>query len=165
MSNLEMLTRIPTSMIQWISSWLNGRRKIEIITVSTVTSNINIFSSFPLSGWHACEGGSSCTLEFDSTHGGKTWGTHFTHMWMSQRPDFNHVCEVILPHDLTTQSPEGPVFGLELGIGPRIGAINCALELFCMHTRAKCFATNVLRPPPLSAHCESAIIQYGPETA
>ena len=45
-SYLGMLTQIPTIMSQWISSWLVGRRKGGIITVSTSTSNRNMFLHF-----------------------------------------------------------------------------------------------------------------------
>ena len=48
-SDLEILTWIPTSMRQWISSWIFWRRKIRIITVSKTTSNGYIFSPFFLS--------------------------------------------------------------------------------------------------------------------
>ena len=42
----------------------------------------NIFSICRLSVWHDQGGGSSRTREFESTHGLKTWRTHFTHMWL-----------------------------------------------------------------------------------
>ena len=85
-------------MKQWISSWLVGIRKIKISTVSTATSKIKI-SIFPLSGWHAREGGSSRTHKFESTHSDKPRGTPFTSTWLGQRPDCNRGCEVALPHD------------------------------------------------------------------
>ena len=52
-SDLEMLTWIPTSMSQWIISWIIGRRKIWIMTVSTDMRNGEFFSVFPLSGWNS----------------------------------------------------------------------------------------------------------------
>ena len=58
-SDLEMMTRIPTSTSQWISSCLVGVSKRRIITVSTATRNGNIFYVCPLSGWHDREEGSS----------------------------------------------------------------------------------------------------------
>ena len=45
-SYLDMLTWIPTSMSQWISSWLVGRRKIRIIIVSTATTNGRFYPFF-----------------------------------------------------------------------------------------------------------------------
>ena len=57
-SYLEMLTRIPTSMSQWISSCLCGISKRRTITVSNAASNGNIFSDCPRSGWHDREEGS-----------------------------------------------------------------------------------------------------------
>ena len=67
-----------------------------------------VFSIFPLSGWHAQEGGSIHTKKFESNHGGKTQGTYFTSMWLGQRPDCNHGSYVILPHDLLILSPYLP---------------------------------------------------------
>ena len=84
-----------------------------------------------LSGWHSQEGGSSRTLEFESTCGGKTSETHFTCMWMGQRPDRNCGHEVLLLHDLwisTHQSPAGSGSRQGFGIKTRIGAINFAPE-------------------------------------
>ena len=88
-SDLEILTRIPTSMSQWISSWLVGIWKTRIIMVSTAMSNRIFFSVYPLIGWHDLEWVSSCNLKFESIHGRKTQGTHFTHIWMGQQPDRN----------------------------------------------------------------------------
>ena len=45
-SYLEMLTHIPTGMIQLISSWLFGIRKISISTVNTSKINGDFFSVF-----------------------------------------------------------------------------------------------------------------------
>ena len=59
MSDLEMLTRVTTSMRQWIISCLVGIRKRKKSTVSTDTSNIMFLSICLLSGWHDREGGSS----------------------------------------------------------------------------------------------------------
>ena len=52
-SDLAMMGRIPTSMGQWISSWLVGRSKIRTSMVSTSTSNREIFLSFS-SQYMAC---------------------------------------------------------------------------------------------------------------
>ena len=38
-SYFDILTQIPTIMVQWINSWLVGRSKIKIIIVRTSTSN------------------------------------------------------------------------------------------------------------------------------
>ena len=57
------------------------------------------YSNFPLSGCHAREGGSSHSLEFESTHGRKTRGTHFTRTWMGQWTYRDRSHEVVLPHD------------------------------------------------------------------
>ena len=130
-SDLEILTQIPTSMIQWISSWLVGRSKIRIITAGTAKRNGNISSIFPLSGCHALEVGCSCTHDYELTHGGKTQEIHFTCTWLGQRPDKNWDCKVLFPHDMRSspaQLPVGPGAGLKLRIGPWLGAINCVSE-------------------------------------
>ena len=64
-SDLEVLMRIPKITRQCISSWIVGRSKIRINTVSTTTSNANIFVICLLSGWHAREGGTSRTHDFE----------------------------------------------------------------------------------------------------
>ena len=52
-SDLEMLTRMPTSMSQWRSSWIVGKNKRRIITLSTTTSIRNVFLHL-CSQWIAC---------------------------------------------------------------------------------------------------------------
>ena len=84
-----------------------------------------------LSVWHSQEGGSSLTLKFESTHGRKTRGTHFTRTEMDQRPDLNHSCKILLLNDpqiLPSQYHAGSGAGLVFGIGPWLGKINCAPE-------------------------------------
>ena len=93
-----------------------------------------------LSVWHSQEGGSSLTLKFESTHGRKTRGTHFTRTEMDQRPDLNHSCKILLLNDpqiLPSQYHAGSGAGLVFGIGPWIAAINCVLEKFHTHTPTK----------------------------
>ena len=103
---------------------------MKIIRVNTAKRN-GFFSIFSLSGLHAQEGGSSCTNENELTHGGKTQGTHFTHILLGQRPNCNLGHEVVLLNNmcsLSSQSPVGMGSGLGPGIGPWIGAINLAPE-------------------------------------
>ena len=112
------------------------------------------FSSiFPLSVWHPQEGGSGLTYKFESTHGRKTWGTHFKRTWLDQHLDPNHSREVVLLHDPRIspyQSHVGPVAGMGLGIGPWLGAINCAPKYFHAHTHAKIIAVYMTPScPPL----------------
>ena len=47
MPDLDTWTRTPTITNKWISSWIIGRGKINIITVSIATSNV-IFLCFSL---------------------------------------------------------------------------------------------------------------------
>ena len=127
MSYLAMLMWIPTIMSQWISSWLIGRRTRSTSTLITDTSNI-FFLHFPFSVWHAWWGGSSYYLKFESSHGEKSRGTHFTHTWMGQQTDNNRGrgCKVVLAHDPQSssyQSPEIPLARMGFRIRHRIGTI------------------------------------------
>ena len=61
--------------------------------------NVKIYPIFTLSGWHALERGSSCTLELDSTHGMKTRETNFIHMCLGQHTEYNRGHKVVLLHD------------------------------------------------------------------
>ena len=47
------------------------------------------------------------------------------------------------------QSPEGPVSGLVLRIGPWFGEINCAPQSFHAHTHTNVFTANVTTPASL----------------
>ena len=123
-----MLTWIHTRISQFISSWIVGKRKIRTSMASTSTCK-GKNSIFLLIGWHVREGGSSHYLKFDSTHGGKTWGTHFTHTWIGQRLGRNIGREVVLPHYpqiSPSQSTVGQGYILVFGIRPWLGAINFA---------------------------------------
>ena len=69
------------------------------------------------------------TREFKLTRVSKNGGTHFEHVWLSSRSDYNCGCEIILPHDprsSSTQSQAGKGAGLGIGFGSGIGAINRA---------------------------------------
>ena len=61
----------PTNKNLWISSCLAGKSKINISTVITSTSNGKNSPFFLSMDGIAQEGGSSCTHEFESTHGRK----------------------------------------------------------------------------------------------
>ena len=128
---VRWMIRIPTYIIQWIISWIIRGSKIMIIMLSTSVGNRKNFPVCPLGVWHAQGRGSSRTIGFESTHGGKTQRTPFTRTWIGQRLD--HYCghKVVLPRDpqsSPSQPPEGPRSGLALVIRPRFGAINCAPE-------------------------------------
>ena len=109
------------------------------------------FSIFPLSVFHARKGISSSTHYFESTHGGKNRGTHFTSMWLGKRQGINCGREVVLPHDPCRSPPQSPVglgSGLGLRIGHHLGAINFAPESFCVHTCKKLFSAYMTPPSP-----------------
>ena len=70
-SYLKMRTNTTTRTNLWTSSWIIGIIKIRISKASTSTRNGKFFFVFSLSVCYAREGDSSCTHEFESTHGRK----------------------------------------------------------------------------------------------
>ena len=110
-----------------------------------------LFYVCTLSVWHAREGGSIRTHEFESIHGRKTRGTYFTRTQMGQWADQKCGSGVVLPHDpwiLPSQSLKGPVSGMGFRIGPLLDTLNYAQEKFLAHTLAFFLHQHASSPPP-----------------